>query len=168
MRLPEGSRAELIDGELFMCPSPRSRHQDVAGNLFALLREFVLSRTLGKVFSAPLDVHLPSGDIVEPDVLFVAKAHLGIVQDWVRGVPDLVIEVLSPDGVERDRIIKRDLYARNGVREYWIVDPVAQTVEVFALRGGTFDPEGYFEIGHALVSPLLTELRIPLPEVFAP
>ena len=87
-----------------------------------MLRDFVRGRSLGRVYVAPFDVHLPSGDIVEPDVIFVTTAKLGIVQGWIRGVPDFVVEVLSPDGIERDRIVKRVLYAKNGIREYWLVD----------------------------------------------
>jgi len=167
MSLPEGSRAELIDGELYMCPSPRSRHQEAVGCLFRRLADFVATRRLGKVYVAPLDVHLPSGDIVEPDILYVAKANLGIVQDWVRGAPELLIEVLSPEGIDRDRIVKRDLYAQNGVREYWIIDPEAKTVEVFTLRGSNYEPNGYFENNDILVSPLLPEFKLPVADVFA-
>ena len=167
MRLPEGSRAELVNGELLMCPSPRSRHQEAVGNMFLRLADFVAKRKLGKVYVAPFDVHLPSGDIVEPDILYVAKANLGIVQDWVRGAPDLVVEVLSPEGIDRDRFIKRDLYAHNGIREYWIVDPEAKAVEVFSLRDGRYEPNGYFENNDFLVSPLLSEFNLAIADLFA-
>ena len=167
INLPEGSRAELIDGELFMSPSPRSPHQNAVGNLFRRLADFVAARKLGRVYVAPFDVYLPSGDIVEPDILHVATANLGIVQDWVRGTPDLIIEVLSPEGIDRDRIVKRDLYAQNGVGEYWIVDPQAKAVEVFALHGDRYEPNGYFENDDTLVSPLLAEFRLPLADLFA-
>jgi Uma2 family endonuclease len=103
---------------------------------------------------------------VEPDLLFIAKCNLAIVQDWVRGTPDLVVEVLSPDGGERDRFAKRSLYAANGVREYWIVDADAKTIDVFTLRGDTYEPNGYFEVGDLLVSPLLAELKFPVADVF--
>ena len=167
MSLPEGPRAELIDGELFKCPSPKRPHQDAVLRLVRRLADFIESRGLGAVFVAPFDVHLPSGDIVEPDILFVTKANLGIVQDWVRGAPDLVVEVLSPDGLERDRFVKRGLYAENGVPEYWIVDADAKTIEVFSLRGGKYVPNGYFENDDVLVSPLLSEFNLPVADVFA-
>ena len=173
MNLPEGTRAELIDGELFMSPSPKQPHQWAVGNLHVLLAQFVHTRKLGKVFVAPFDVHLPSGDIVEPDVLFIAKGNLGIVQDWVRGTPDLVVEVLSPDGLERDRFVKRDLYAENGVGEYWIVDTDAKAIEVFTLHRtqqsgpARYEPNGYFENGDILLSLLLAELKLPVADVFA-
>ncbi len=165
--LPEGTRAELIDGELFVCPSPKRPHQEAVLRLVRRLADFIESRRLGAVFVAPFDVHLPSGDIVEPDILFVAKGNLGIVQDWVKGAPDLVVEVLSPEGLERDRFVKRGLYAENGVREYWIVDADAKTIEVFTLRGNEYEPNGYFENDDILASPLLAELKLPVADVFA-
>lgn len=166
MRLPEGVLAELIDGEILVSPSPRSRHQEVAFNLAACLREFVKCRGLGKVFVAPMDVHLPTGDIVEPDVLFIASANLSIIQDWIRGVPDLVVEVLSPDGIARDRLVKRGLYARNGVPEFWIVDPEESTIEVLSCRGHQYEPAGYFQAGDELRSTLLPGLDLPVSAVF--
>ncbi|NOS99383.1 MAG: Uma2 family endonuclease [Phycisphaerales bacterium] len=167
MSLPDGTRAELIDGELLMSPSPRTKHQDAVLNLASHLREYVRGRVVGRVFVAPLDVHLPSGDIVEPDILFVSTANQAIVQDWVRGSPDLMVEVLSPEGVERDRIVKRDLYARNGVREYWIVDADARAVEVFTLRAGRYEPNGYFKSNDVLLSPSLAEFKLPVAQIFA-
>ena len=166
MRLSEGTRAELIDGDLLMCPSPRTPHQRAIMKLVTLLNDFVRWKAVGEVFVAPFDVHLPSGDIVEPDVIFVAKSNAGIVQDWIRGVPDPVVEVLSPERIERDRIVKRDLYARNGVREYWIVDPQCRTVEVFSLAGERYEPNGYFQPDDDLVSPLLAEFKVKVADIF--
>lgn len=166
MRLPEGVLAELIDGEILVSPSLFSLHQETVVNLVGLLREFVKGNRLGKVLTAPMDVHLPSGDIVEPDVFFVATENLPIIQDWVRGVPDLVIEVLSQHGVARDRFVKRDLYARNGVREYWIADPATRSIEVFALRSRQYEPAGYFQEGAVLTSTVLSGLSLPVTEIF--
>jgi len=167
MNMPEGTRAELIDGELFMSPAPKTPHQRAVMRLITLLDAFVRSRSLGEVFVAPFDVHLPSGDIVEPDIIYISSRNQGIVQDWIRGVPDLVVEVISPDGVERDRFVKRDLYAQNGIGEYWIVDPQAQTVEVFSLTGDRYEPNGYFERDNAVASALLPEFKVRVAEIFA-
>jgi Uma2 family endonuclease len=167
LKLPEGTRAELIEGELLMTPSPKLPHQNVALNLAASLRAFVMERGLGRVFVAPTDVHLPSGDVVQPDVLFVASARSGILQDWIRGAPDLLVEILSPEGVERDRLVKRDLYARNGVKEYWLVDPEARSVEVLGLNAsGRYEPSGYFEERDTVASPVLAGLALPVVELF--
>lgn len=167
MRLPEGVRAELIDGELyFLSPSPRERHQRIVGNLFVSLRGLVEAAGIGRVYLAPFDVHLPSGDIVQPDLVFVATANLGIVQDWIHGAPDLLIEVLSPASPERDRIVKRERYATNGVKEYWIVDGDLAAVEVFTLSGGDYAPHGYFESPTTLQSPALGNRRLSVAPLF--
>jgi Uma2 family endonuclease len=167
MQLPEGTLAELIGGELLMTPSPKSLHQIVTGNIYMGLRVFVDPRGLGRVLAAPMDVHLPTGDIVEPDVIFVSSGRSSILQDWVRGAPDLLIEVISPEGVERDRLVKRDLYARNGVQEYWLVDPSSRSVEVLKLGpSGSYDPAGYFEERDTLSSPVLAGLALPVAPLF--
>jgi len=167
MRLPEGRLAELIEGELLMTPSPKSLHQIVARNLIVQLDGFVRAHGSGQVFVAPMDVHLPSGDVVEPDVIFISTGNSGIVQDWIRGVPDLLVEILSPEGIERDRLIKRDLYARNGVKEYWLVDPETRTVEVLTLgSSGRYEPAGYFEERDAVSSPLLAGLSLQVSALF--
>ena len=166
LALPDDVRAELIDGELYMPPAPRRPHQRAAVRLVRLLEAHVEERSGGLVFVAPFDVHLPSGDVVQPDVLFVAAGRAEIVPDWVRGVPDLVIEVLSPTHGLRDRIVKKDLYARNGVPEYWIVDPEERTIEVFLHEEGTYRPAGYFTAESTLATPTFPDLRLRLADVF--
>ena len=173
MALGDEVRAELIAGEIFMAPAPTRWHQNVAGNLYELLAPHARTRgrgdaSWGTVWIAPLDVHLPSGDIVQPDLIFVRTENWEILQDWIRGTPDLLIEIVSPSNAERDRIVKRALYARNGVSEYWIVDPDVRTVEVLRLRDGTYEPAGYFGAGTELVSSVLPDLRLPIDEVFRP
>jgi Uma2 family endonuclease len=167
MRLPDEVRAELIAGELYASPSPKVRHQQIVSNLHFLLRSFVDSHDLGLVFHLPLDVYLPSGDIVQPDVVFVSSRNRHICQDWIRGVPDLVIEVVSPETPERDRLVKRDLYGRNGVVEYWLVDDADKSVEVLRLAGTVFEPLGYFEGTDAVQSAILPDLLLPVRDVFA-
>jgi Uma2 family endonuclease len=166
MKLPEGTLAELIGGELFMTPSPSFSHQDVAYEIAGRLRAFVAERGLGKAVGAPLDVHLPSGDIVQPDVLFIRKDNLGIVQRWIMGVPDLLVEIVSPDRPERDRLVKRSLYANNGIGEFWIVDLDTRTIEVLTLSGGAYASHGYFEDCDTLTSPALPGLSLRLDDVF--
>lgn len=167
LRLPEGTLAELIEGEILMSPSPRFRHQKAVLNLAAILREHSRRRALGLVLAAPMDVHLPSGDIVQPDVLFLASDNPARCEDWIRGVPDLIVEVLSPENPERDRLVKRRLYERNAVREYWIVDPEERSVEVLALSGSAFSPLGYFQESDTVMSSVLSGLELPVREIFA-
>jgi Uma2 family endonuclease len=141
-RLPsEGStRYEVVDGEVCVTPSPTSRHQRLVGKLVTLLTAFAESHRLGTIFPAPLDVLLGEGDYVQPDILFVRKGrpHL-LTARGVEGPPDLVVEILSPSTAARDRGIKLGRYRLHGVPEYWIVDPDADTVEVWRLAEDASD-----------------------------
>lgn len=165
LRLPEGTLAELIEGEILMSPSPKARHQRFVSNLHFAVRQFVEARRLGLVLDSPMDVHLPSGAVVQPDLIFVATANLSIVKDWIRGAPDLLIEVLSPESIDRDRFTKRELYAASGVKEYWIVDGDASAVEVLRLAGDRYAPHGYFEAQDTITSPVLSGLLLPVRQV---
>jgi Uma2 family endonuclease len=166
MALPDDVRAELIGGELYVTPSPTPLHQDVIGRLYRILTDVVERQTLGRVFLAPLDVHLPSGDVVQPDLLFIAAGHETVIQDWIRGVPDLVVEVVSPTHAERDRSVKRDLYARNGTPELWLVDPQERSVEIVRNEGGTWRPLAFLGPTDRLRSPSLPGLDAPVADVF--
>jgi Uma2 family endonuclease len=166
MALPDDVRAELISGELYVTPSPTSSHQTVVQRLHLVLAPFVETEGLGRVHLAPLDVHLPTGDIVQPDVLFVGKDNLEIIQDWIHGVPDLVVEVVSRTHAERDRIVKRGVYERAEVPEYWLVDPGSRSVEVFRLAGHAYRPAGYHEGRGAVRSPLLPGLAVDVERLF--
>lgn len=166
--LPESEtkRYELIQGELVMVPSPGWRHQNISRRLFSRLEAFVEAHNLGYIAYAPLDVVL-GGDVVQPDILFISHKRASIVQeDEIRGGPDLVVEILSPTTAQRDRTYKRTLYARHGVKEFWLVDPDSQTVEVLALGRRGYRRMGLYGKGNVLRSPLLPGLEIPLTEVF--
>jgi len=156
LALPDDVRAELIDGELYVTPAPEVAHQRAVARLWRTLQDYAAARDAGEAFVSPCDVHLPSGDVVQPDVLFVTHANAGIVREHVHGVPDLVVEVLSPSRPERDRFVKRALYERNRVPEYWVVDPEERSVEVLHLEGAAFVLAGWFTDDDVVVSPSLT------------
>jgi Uma2 family endonuclease len=166
LALPDNIRAELIEGELYLTPAPVPDHQTVALRIANRILEHAGRVSGGGVWVGPVDVHLPGGNIVQPDVLWIASDRRGIVGERVDGPPDLAVEVVSPTHPERDRIVKRRLYARAGVREYWIVDPEARGIEVLSLAGDDWRPAGWFTAGTTLVSPLLPELRLAVDEVF--
>jgi Uma2 family endonuclease len=168
LALGEGVRAELIGGEIRMTPSPQWEHQHALGVLFRRLGAWSDEGSQGQVFVAPLDVYLPSGDVVEPDVLFVARGSNAVLDRWVRGVPDLLVEVLSPSNAEFDRDVKRELYARNGVPEYWIVDPQARTIEVLRLEGAAYRLHVCCVGADVLTSPGLAGFRLCVRDVFPP
>ena len=165
--LPEGDRRELIEGDFYVVPAPSFRHQIISRNLGTLLWEFVRGEGLGQVVWAPTDVVLSLESVVQPDILFISNERRGIItEDNVSGAPDLVVEILSPSTAERDRELKRTLYARYGVREYWIVDPEDSSVEVMALEEAGFVSARRYTSGQ-VESPLLPGLAIPLGEIFA-
>ena len=166
LALPDDVRAELIDGEILVTPSPSFRHQEIALRIAFAIDPWCRANDGGRVVVAPLDVHLPSGAVVQPDVVFVARANLAVIQDVVRGVPDLLVEVVSRSHPERDLFVKRDLYARNGVPEYWIVRPDESSVEVLRLAGSEYAPAGWFVRGAHVRSPSLADFTLPVDDVF--
>ncbi|HEX5316486.1 MAG TPA: Uma2 family endonuclease [Candidatus Kapabacteria bacterium] len=168
-KLPDGKeRYELIDGELIMVPAPTFEHQDISGFLHGKLEALVRPRKLGKVVSAPTDVHATEHDVYQPDILFIRRNNLGIVKEGaIYGAPDLIIEILSPSTGYYDLKHKKDVYQQIGVQEYWIVDPMDKTVECFLNS-----PRGYetFFLGKkngTAQSSLLPEFSIDLGELFS-
>ena len=134
-QLPDdGKRREAIEGELYVTPSPSYRHQKISQRLEQALLRILQEPGLGSVVDAPIGVELPAtGEGVQPDIIFVSTARRGIIcREGIRGAPDLVIEILSPTTAHRDRGIKLQLYHRQGVAQYWIVDPDAACVEVWS------------------------------------
>lgn len=163
-------RHELIDGDHYVTPSPTTKHQRISLKLSTTLTNFLRRSPLGEVFAAPYDVVLSDLDVVQPDLLFIAKAHASLVTDKnIRGAPDLVIEILSETTRKTDELVKRKLYERYGVSEYWIVDPELETVKVCRLTDQGYGriAELTREAGDALSTPLLPGLQIPLIDIFA-
>ena len=133
-RMPEdGNRYEHIGGRLYMTPAPATRHQRISKRLQLALIGILEHAGHGEMFYAPCLVEFPdTGDRVQPDLLFVSNERQGIIgKKQMLGAPDLVVEILSPSTAHRDRGIKLDLYARCGVRQYWIVDPDRDVVDVW-------------------------------------
>jgi Uma2 family endonuclease len=166
----DGKRHELIDGVHFVNPSPVPRHQLVLGNLYFAIRGFVEERDLGTVFFAPLDVVLSDFDLVEPDLLFISHQRRAILEKrFIRGAPDLAVEVTSPSTRRLDVVLKRRAYRKFGFAEYWIVDPEQETIDVF--RGGGEWLEPALRLSRAqglqmLTSPLFPGLALDLATVF--
>ena len=164
---PDDERYELLDGELAMSPSPNRAHQSICLELGALLHIFTKESGLGKIFIAPFDVVLSNLDVVQPDLLFVSNERAYIVtEDNIRGAPDLVVEIVSPSTATRDRTRKRALYARYGVREYWLVDPDARTITVLLLDDGAFAEAARYGTGQTLTSPTLPGFTVNLDDIF--
>jgi Uma2 family endonuclease len=167
LAMPEdGKRREIIEGDLFVTPSPISNHQRILAELVGAFRDYLKANPVAEVLFAPLDVILSEHDVMEPDLLLVLKEHQSIIRDWVRGAPDLVVEILSPATEARDRGPKMKAYARFGVGEYWIVDPATQVIEVYRLATGGFELNRQFAPGDTIETRLLPGLVLPVDSVF--
>lgn len=165
--LPEDKRYEIIDGDLFMTPAPSTYHQRISQNLEFFLERYVREHGAGQILHAPCDVVLSETDVVQPDILFVAKDRLGIIEEkYVSAAPNLAIEILSQDSAMRDRTIKAKLYARAGVRELWIVDPAKKTIEILRNTREGFERQALFRASDVLVSPAFAGLETPLTKIF--
>ncbi len=164
----DGKRREIIDGELFVTPSPSLRHQDISMRLTEALLLYLREHPVGRLFAAPLDVIFSDFDVVEPDLLFVSHDRADILQDWVRGSPDLCVEILSPTTRRTDELIKRRLYERTAVREYWIVDPELESIKIYRRAESGFPrvAELSRENRDTLTTPLLAGLGISLDQLF--
>lgn len=138
--LPEGTLAEVIENQLFMTPAPSPDHQETSGDLFIEISLFVKKKKLGKVYIAPIDLYLDEySNVVQPDLLFISKNNsLVIDKRGLRGVPDLIIEILSPGNKNYDSLKKKNLYEKFGVKEYWMVDPETKLATGFLLEGNRY------------------------------
>lgn len=169
LQLPEDLlRHELIDGEHYMSPAPALKHQYVVLNLARILSTYLREHRLGRVMIAPVDVVFSEHDVVEPDLLYVSNENADrLTERYVAGAPDLAVEVLSPSSRGIDRIKKRRLYETRGVPEYWIVDPLLETLEVYRTApDGSLAHQTTLAAGDTLATPLLIGLEISLREVF--
>lgn len=125
----DGLRREIIAGELFVTPSPEYLHQRAVVKIAMALHQYEL-KFGGEVTVAPMDVVLSAQNVVEPDIIYVGSDRMDVIgKRAIRGVPSLVVEVLSPSSASADRVKKRALYARFAIPEYWIVDPESRTIE---------------------------------------
>jgi len=167
LALPETNLPmELIEGEIFRIPAPELAHQDIV-----LLAAILLKRLIknGKVYVAPVDVYFDEANVFQPDVLWISEDNTRCVPvngKYLRGAPDLVIEVFSPGTARRDKRQKFRLYQKNGVREYWMIDPREQYVEVWYLENAKFVLLDVYIPGETFTSPLLgtVEVKAMSPE----
>jgi len=164
---PEDKRYQLIDGELILAAAPRRAHQRTEMRITLRLGNYVEENDLGEVYSSPFDVVLSNTDVVQPDLLFVSTERLHIINDDnIRGAPDLVVEILSPSTAGLDRTVKRTLYARHGIKEFWLVDTDAKNITVMLLREDGYEIIGIHGEGQALASPTLEGFTLDLNEIF--
>jgi Uma2 family endonuclease len=165
----DGYRYEIIGGELHVSRAPNLKHQRASGNLFTDLRAYLSANRIGEILATP-GVILSQYDGVIPDLVFVSYEQRDEIAsgDRITGAPELVIEIVSPgtENEKRDRIAKRQLYGKYGVKEYWVVDPYQRTVEVYVLKGQTLTLAATYSEADDLVSSVLPGFSCKVESIF--
>ena len=168
----DGLRHEIIEGEHYVTASPATRHQRILLNLSYLMQAHLETSPTGEIFFAPFDVLLSEFNVFVPDLIYLSRerSHL-LTSKNLQGAPDLAVEILSPSTRSRDMRLKREVYARTGVLEYWVIDPDDDSVTVH--RAGpsptaTFDEPVRYDRKAVLTTPLLPGLLLPLDKVLGP
>ena len=166
----DGKRHEIVDGEHYVTPSPNTRHQQILLNIVLLIGRWLDTHPIGRIFFAPYDIVLSDFDVVEPDLVYLSteRAAAILTPKHVRGAPELVVEIVSPRTRQRDETIKRRLYERSGVLEYWVVDPAIDVVRLYRREGERFGRamELAREAEEVLTTALLPGLELPLARIF--
>ena len=141
LKIEDNNRYEIFNGELLMVPAPSTDHQEISGNIGFLIWSFVKQKGLGKVFNAPVDVVFDDDEVFQPDIIFIKSENQSIIgKNAIQGVPDLIVEIVSPSSAFYDTIEKKEVYGKYGVTEYWLVFPDEKVIEIFILG-----KEGYVE-----------------------
>ena len=165
--LPEGAPYQLIGGQLVVSPSPSTAHQRILGRLFRWMASRVEASHAGEVLIAPVDVYLSDTDVYQPDLVVVLAGGAAVVEaHLIRGAPDLVVEILSPSTAYYDLRQKKTAYERFGVMEYWVVDPIERSVEVFTRVEGVFVLHERRAGAEVIRSPSLVGFQIELESLF--
>ena len=137
--LEEGAPFQLINYDLIMSPSPIPEHQIISGRIFSAFTAFLdQNNNDGVVMYAPMDVCFDEGNVLQPDLLFISYERREIIQQRIEGVPELIIEILSPSNAYYDLRQKKEIYEKFGVKEYIIVDPIAQNADLYSLKDGAY------------------------------
>lgn len=166
----DGRRHELIDGEHYVTPSPITKHQKVSGTLFGCLFTYIQQSKIGQLFAAPMDVVLSDLDVVQPDLLFISIARASIMTEKnIQGSPDLVVEILSESSRKTDEVIKRKIYERYRIAEFWIIDPELESIKIYRYsdKGYSRIAELSVEANDTLTSPIFPDWQLPLSQIFA-
>jgi len=163
----DGRRYEIIDGKLYEMSAPGTDHATAIVNLLLRFAPFVAAIG-GRIFTAPVDVFFAGANPVQPDLIVLLVDRLNLISKrGIEGAPDLLIEILSPSNPEHDRLTKRALYARGGVREYWLVSPEAASIEVLVLDGGSFRTHVRAANDEPVTSIVLPDLSLLASAVFS-
>ena len=164
-----GKVLQLIDGDFVMTPAPTLKHQEVSRNIEKYFLDYLDKNPIGKILDAPIDFHIDKYNVVQPDLAYISKARYTVLfEKGIRGAPDIVIEILSPHTKRTDRKLKKKLYYKVGVKEYWIVDIDDECIEVFRKRTDDYELDNTYRKDNNDILPctLLKGLEIDLQTVF--
>jgi len=163
---PDSSQYQLIQGELITMTSPNTRHQSIILNISFHLLSFLNKNALGKLFISPMDVVFTDGDVYQSDILFILESNQHIIEDTkINGVPDMIVEVLSPSNAYYDLVVKKKIYEKCGVREYWIVDPIQNTLDLYVLHNNKFQHKIQIEKKGKIPSEIFPDLELQLETI---
>ncbi|HLH22141.1 MAG TPA: Uma2 family endonuclease [Chloroflexota bacterium] len=163
----DGKRYEVIDGELYVTPPPKWGHQRGLSKLHIHLGGWVYGNGLGEIVEAPVGVVLDEHNGVQPDLIYISRERLGIISErGVEGAPDLLVEVLSPSTLARDRGVKMRRYAAAGVPHYWQLDPGSETLEAYRLTEQGYELAGRYDPGSVFRPELFPGLEIPIDDLW--
>ena len=157
---------QLIEGELYMSPSPHWRHQTIVNNIAYIITHYLRQHNIGRVFVSPMDVQLNRINVYQPDVLYFHHKRRLLGKRCVEGAPDFVVEILSESTDHLDRGPKRKNYARTGVDELWFVDPVEKRIEVFKLAKDFENPAATYSESDSFTSEHFPGLKFLGTEIF--
>ena len=161
---------EVLNGHLVKNPTPHIRHQFISSKVFIAAFNFIRSKNLGEILFSPVDVFLDKYNVPQPDLLFISNARLKIMdasEGIVVGAPDLVVEIISPSSIKRDRIDKKSIYERFGVAEYIVIDPNYRTVETYFLDNDRYELFHFAQDEGSLKSKILTDFELNLIDLFS-
>ena len=164
--LPEAAPFELINGKLIFMASPTSDHQKVSINLSSALHFYVKRNKLGRVLAAPMDVYFDKTNVYQPDILFVLKERESIIGNFIQGVPEFIVEIISPGTKGEDESEKLAAYGKFGVQEYWLINPLKKSVEVFVGENGIMKKKQLFTGAQSISSKVIQKFEIAVEEIF--
>ena len=164
--LPEGAPYQLINGKLHYMPSPTEKYQRTQSLIHFYLFDFIDSNDLGKLYTAPLDVYFDDDNVYQPDLMFISNKRSNIIETFIKGAPDLVIEILSRGTAKVDREDKLKKYGETNVLEYWIVDPEKKAIELYSNDGKELKKEATYEYDSNLKSKVLAGFSINTKQIF--
>jgi Uma2 family endonuclease len=159
---------ELFEGEIMKRAAPSLMHQRISRKLLGKLDAFIEEKNLGEIFSAPVDLNLDEYNAFQPDLAFISNERSFLIEDgdYIHGAPDMVVEIISPGSIKKDRVIKKDLCERFAIREYWLVDPLNKSIEIYTMQADKYMLHDLQEIRGKISSTVLTGFELDLTHIF--